>query len=52
MLKSFLNQFISLVNHGIVQGSEINLRGVLRIMPHAFAYNRQGNVLALGYTRP
>lgn len=52
LLQFFQNQFICLIYHGIVQGSEINLRSIFRIMSHAFAYYRQGNVLAFGYTRP
>ena len=51
-LQLFQYHFICLVNHGIVQGREINLRGILRIMPHALADDRQRNVLVPGDARP
>ena len=36
-LQIFKNQPVCLVYHGSVEGGEIDLRGRLRIVPHAFA---------------
>lgn len=51
-LKLFQYRFISLVNLGVVESGEINLRGGLRIVPQTFAYDRQRNVLAFSYAGP
>ena len=44
--------FIGFIHHSSIQRCKINLRGVLRIMPHTLADDRDWHITALGDTCP
>ena len=46
------NLFVGLVDDGAFQRREVDLGGGFIVMPHALADDGEGNVLALGGTRP
>ena len=51
-LQLFQYHTIRLVYYGVIQRGKIDLRGVLRIVPHALTDDRNGNMLTSGDARP